>query len=202
MVECAFDILCNKWRIFHRAIDVCPAFCDVIVKTCCILHNFVRKKNSFLLQDNLCECPVQNIKTVGTKETDIIRWAQGTGNSLRRDPVGKPGSGLVYWWLMCKRRLRKRAPLSIGCPLGCVGHVLSSGSLRDSWRRALENEHLSLWALCDRKLEGVRWLVYWGPWRLCRWRFWWQASFHRGSAGEPGRGLVYRRRWKLTEGGR
>jgi hypothetical protein len=24
MVECAFGILCNKWRIFHCAIDVCP----------------------------------------------------------------------------------------------------------------------------------------------------------------------------------
>jgi hypothetical protein len=34
MVECAFGILCNKWRIFHRAIDFRPDFCDVIVKTC------------------------------------------------------------------------------------------------------------------------------------------------------------------------
>jgi hypothetical protein len=41
MVEYVLGILCNKWRIFHRAIDVCPDFCDVIVRTCCILHNFV-----------------------------------------------------------------------------------------------------------------------------------------------------------------
>jgi hypothetical protein len=33
MVECAFGILCNKWRIVHRAIEVCQVFCDVIVKT-------------------------------------------------------------------------------------------------------------------------------------------------------------------------
>jgi len=45
MVEWAFGILCNKWRIFHRAIDVRPGFCDVIVKTCCILHNFVRQRD-------------------------------------------------------------------------------------------------------------------------------------------------------------
>jgi len=32
MVECAFDTMCNKWRIFHCVIDVCPDFCDVIVK--------------------------------------------------------------------------------------------------------------------------------------------------------------------------
>ena len=43
MVECAFGIVCNIWRIFHRAIDVCPVFCDVPVETCCILHNFVRE---------------------------------------------------------------------------------------------------------------------------------------------------------------
>jgi hypothetical protein len=33
MVECAFGILCNKWRYFHRAIDVRLDFCDIIVKT-------------------------------------------------------------------------------------------------------------------------------------------------------------------------
>jgi len=40
---CTFGIVCNKWRIFRRATDVCPDFCDVTVKTCCILHNFVRE---------------------------------------------------------------------------------------------------------------------------------------------------------------
>ena len=39
MVEFAFGIVCKKWRIFHCAIDICPDFCDVIVTTCCILHN-------------------------------------------------------------------------------------------------------------------------------------------------------------------
>ena len=34
IVECAFGILCNKWGIFHRATDVRPDFCDVIVKNC------------------------------------------------------------------------------------------------------------------------------------------------------------------------
>jgi hypothetical protein len=68
MVECAFGIVCNKWRIFHRAIDVCPDFCDVTVKTCCILHNFVhqrdayyttsfiRETDGFQFHNTLCEC--------------------------------------------------------------------------------------------------------------------------------------------------
>ncbi|GFG31125.1 hypothetical protein Cfor_04617 [Coptotermes formosanus] len=67
MVECAFGILCNKRRIFHRAIDIRPDFCDVIVKTCCILYNFVRQKEGFQFQDTLFECPLDTVKAVGTR---------------------------------------------------------------------------------------------------------------------------------------
>jgi len=67
MVECAFGILCNKWRIFHRAIAFRPDFCDVIVKTCCILHNFVRQRDGLQFQDTLYECPLDSIKAVGTR---------------------------------------------------------------------------------------------------------------------------------------
>ena len=67
MVEWAFGILCNKWRIFHRAIDLRPDFCDVIVKTCCILHSFVRQRDGFQFQDTLYECPLESIKAVGTR---------------------------------------------------------------------------------------------------------------------------------------
>lgn len=34
----------NKWRIFHRPLNVGIDFGEEIVKTCCILHNFVRSK--------------------------------------------------------------------------------------------------------------------------------------------------------------
>lgn len=40
-VECTFGILANKWRIFHRPINVSYDFAIDIVKACCILHNFV-----------------------------------------------------------------------------------------------------------------------------------------------------------------
>jgi hypothetical protein len=67
MVECAFGIMCNKWRILHRAIDVCPDFCDVIVKICCTLHNFVRQRDGFQFQDTLYECPLDSIQAAGTR---------------------------------------------------------------------------------------------------------------------------------------
>jgi hypothetical protein len=49
---CAIGIVCNKWRIFHCATDVCPDFCDVTVKTCCILHCF-RQRDGLQFQDTL-----------------------------------------------------------------------------------------------------------------------------------------------------
>jgi hypothetical protein len=64
MVECAFGIVCNKWRIFHCATGVCPDFYDIIVKTCCILHNFFRQRDGFQFQDTLYECPHDSIKAV------------------------------------------------------------------------------------------------------------------------------------------
>lgn len=69
MVECAFGILCNKWRIFHRAIDVHLHFCEIIVKTCCVLHNFIRKRDGIRFEDTLHECPLDNIEAIGTRSS-------------------------------------------------------------------------------------------------------------------------------------
>jgi hypothetical protein len=66
-VQCTFGVLRNRWRIFHHTIDVCPDFCDVIVKTCGILHNIVCQRDSFQFQDTLYECPLESIKAVGTR---------------------------------------------------------------------------------------------------------------------------------------
>ena len=98
MLEWVFGIVCNKWTIFHCAIDVCPDFCNVIVKTCCILHNFVRQRDGFQCQDILYECPLESIKAVdnrvletgisigaplgnlegGSYTRDFERWVKGT----------------------------------------------------------------------------------------------------------------------------
>uniref|UniRef100_A0A8C5LW04 DDE Tnp4 domain-containing protein n=1 Tax=Leptobrachium leishanense TaxID=445787 RepID=A0A8C5LW04_9ANUR len=54
-VECSFGILSNKWRIFHRPLDVQIDFCVDIVKCCCVLHNFVRGRDGFNLDDSLSD---------------------------------------------------------------------------------------------------------------------------------------------------
>jgi hypothetical protein len=55
----------------------------------------------------------------------------------------------------------------------------SLGTLRDSSRRALEMENLSLWALCEGNLEGG--LLYWRHWSMCKGRLWRLASLSVGA---------------------
>ncbi|XP_051156760.1 uncharacterized protein LOC127278874 [Leptopilina boulardi] len=47
-VECAFGILTNKWRIFHRPLNVHPNFANILIKACVVLHNFIRDKGGFV----------------------------------------------------------------------------------------------------------------------------------------------------------
>lgn len=50
-VECAFGILSNKWRIFHRALNVSKSFSKNIIKACIVLHNIVRRKDGYRTED-------------------------------------------------------------------------------------------------------------------------------------------------------
>lgn len=46
IVENAFGILASRFRIFHTSINLSPGNIDIVVMTCCVLHNFLRKKYS------------------------------------------------------------------------------------------------------------------------------------------------------------
>lgn len=61
-VECAFGILSNKWRIFHRPLDVDVELAINIVKCCCVLHNFVRDRDGYDFEDSLTVTGMEDIK--------------------------------------------------------------------------------------------------------------------------------------------
>lgn len=50
-VECAFGILANKWRVFHRALNVSKNLSKNIVKACVVLHNIVRERDGYRSED-------------------------------------------------------------------------------------------------------------------------------------------------------
>ncbi|KAJ8891099.1 hypothetical protein PR048_010609 [Dryococelus australis] len=45
-IECSFGILTNKWRVFHRAMNINVNDAVTLVKACCALHSFVRERDS------------------------------------------------------------------------------------------------------------------------------------------------------------
>lgn len=63
-VECTFGILSNKWRIFHRPINVNPDFAVDIVKACVVLHNFVRDRDGYETEDTITITGLEDLPTV------------------------------------------------------------------------------------------------------------------------------------------
>jgi hypothetical protein len=103
MVACAFGILCNKLRIFHCAIDVYADFCDVIVKTSCILHNFVRE-TAFSFRMLYTNVPSRVLRLLAPE--------------------------VMLQEHICGGGLRVRAPPSVEAPLGSLAGSLSTGDIR------------------------------------------------------------------------
>lgn len=46
VVENTFGILAQKWRLYNRPLEINVEFCKVVVMATCVLHNFLRMKNS------------------------------------------------------------------------------------------------------------------------------------------------------------
>jgi len=72
-VECAFGVLANKWRVLHPTILVEPNFCDDIIKACCVLYNFVRKRDGYYYNEETDEHNLDNLATHG-RNVNRIRY--------------------------------------------------------------------------------------------------------------------------------
>lgn len=92
MVECAFGILANKWRIFHRPIDVYPEFCDSIIKACCVLHNYVRRRDGVCFDDALYECPIESLTPCNVRAPASAMSKRDYFTKYFTSPEGS-----VYW---------------------------------------------------------------------------------------------------------
>lgn len=52
-IECTFGMMANKFRLFHRPINVKIDLAQIIVKAACVLHNFIRKRDGYRVRDTL-----------------------------------------------------------------------------------------------------------------------------------------------------
>ncbi|XP_045456362.1 protein ALP1-like [Melitaea cinxia] len=72
-VECAFGILSNKWRIFHRPLNVNTDLAIDIVKCCCILHNFVRARDGGNASESIAVVDYEDVIIDITQSQAITR---------------------------------------------------------------------------------------------------------------------------------
>jgi len=73
-IECTFGILSNKWRIFHRPLNVKLDLAQNIIKSCCILHNFERIRDGYRYDDNLTVQGLENIENTNmTRGSQTVR---------------------------------------------------------------------------------------------------------------------------------
>lgn len=82
VVENAFGILAQKWRIFYRPIETSVETTIAIVKATCILHNYLRTKKCDSLYFEKLEPPENSIDAFVNFETDPRR-ATNTSFEIR-----------------------------------------------------------------------------------------------------------------------
>uniref|UniRef100_A0A8C5LVR0 DDE Tnp4 domain-containing protein n=1 Tax=Leptobrachium leishanense TaxID=445787 RepID=A0A8C5LVR0_9ANUR len=94
-VECSFGILSNKWRILHRPLDVNVDFAVDIVKSCCVLHNFIRDRDGYNFSDSLSILGLED-------HDDTDRYPVNRSLNRFRDALANyfcTASGQVPWQL-------------------------------------------------------------------------------------------------------
>jgi len=66
--------LSNKWRVFHTALLVEPDFGVAITKACCVLHNFVRRRDGYYPEDTqTCDMVDANEKIGVGNSTSVAK---------------------------------------------------------------------------------------------------------------------------------
>lgn len=65
IVECAFGILSSKWSILKNTMNINPENVSKIVLACCVLHNFVRKRDGIMAEDSESNCAERPLQQSG-----------------------------------------------------------------------------------------------------------------------------------------
>lgn len=76
-VEMAFGRLTNRFRIFHKPIEVSPLTCDKIIRTCCTIHNFltIKRTCSADIEETAVENIPGHITSLQTQEYNCYKFS-------------------------------------------------------------------------------------------------------------------------------
>lgn len=74
-VECSFGMLTSKFRVFERPINCEVPKCVKIVKAACVLHNFIRVKETLINNDDdSITLSLQNLRLCNTRCTRLSQY--------------------------------------------------------------------------------------------------------------------------------
>ncbi|KAL4100811.1 hypothetical protein QTP88_020840 [Uroleucon formosanum] len=76
-IESTFGIMSNKFNIFHRPMNTALPNTITIVKACCVLHNFIRERDGYRVEDTLTVEGFQELQL--NVNNNIVR----TGDMIR-----------------------------------------------------------------------------------------------------------------------
>lgn len=102
VVENAFGILCNRFRIFHTSINLDLHKIDIVVLTCCVLHNFLRRNCTHYFTEEEAAEEEPTFERILTGLEQIPRNANSQAKLVRQVFVDYfNGEGAVYWQNEC-----------------------------------------------------------------------------------------------------
>lgn len=96
-IECSFGILSNKFRIFHKPMNVNLAVC--IVKACCILHNFIRLRDGYKFENTLSIDGLENVNEINVQNNDVTRCSNTIRDKFANYFISDAGK--VEWQDKC-----------------------------------------------------------------------------------------------------
>lgn len=94
-VECAFGIMSKKWQIFNRPLDVSLNLAIDIVKSCCVLQNFIHKYENINDIINTTNSEFSTFRSSNSLRTDLNETANAVRNRFAEYFMSEQGR--VSW---------------------------------------------------------------------------------------------------------
>lgn len=88
IVENAFGILANRWRVLRERIMLNPIKAEKVVKACCVLHNFLRTRASALY------APSDLVDQEDVIRNELVHgtWRNDSANTTSWLPIARQGN--------------------------------------------------------------------------------------------------------------
>ena len=92
-MECVFEILSKKWRIFQRPFNVSPNSAVGILKASILLHNFLLERDSYKFEDAMTVNGLEDVPDGQSEPRGL------TANSVSNKAADYflTGAGAVPW---------------------------------------------------------------------------------------------------------